>query len=59
MNEEIVSINGDIISVEVDDDLYLRVKLGITEKYLTKEQLAEVNDRTEQAVTEILRKEEE
>ena len=59
MNEEIVSINGDIISVEVDDDLYLRVKLGITEKYLTKEQLVEVNDRTEQAVTEILRKEEE
>ncbi len=59
MNEEIVSINGDIISVTVDDDLYLRVKLGITEKYLTKEQLAEVNDRTEQAVTEILRKEEE
>tara|TARA_Y100000768_G_scaffold150879_1_gene112795 strand:- start:7654 stop:7833 length:180 start_codon:yes stop_codon:yes gene_type:complete len=59
MNEEIVSINGDIISVEVDDDLYLRVKLGITEKYLTEEQLVEVNDRTEQAVTEILRKEEE
>ena len=59
MNEEIVSINGDIISVEVDDDLYLRVKLGITEKYLSEEQLAEVNDRTEQAVTEILRKEEE
>tara|TARA_S200000501_G_scaffold368714_2_gene406981 strand:+ start:3782 stop:3961 length:180 start_codon:yes stop_codon:yes gene_type:complete len=59
MNEEIVSINGDIISVTVDDDLYLRVKLGITEKYLTEEQLAEVNDRTEQAVTEILRKEEE
>ena len=59
MNEAIVSINGDIISVEVDDDLYLRVKLGITEKYLTEEQLVEVNDRTEQAVTEILRKEEE
>lgn len=59
MNEEIVSINGDIISVTVDDDLYLRVKLGITEKYLTKEQLAEVNDRTEKAVTQILRKEEE
>ena len=59
MNEEIVSINGDIISVTVDDDLYLRVKLGITEKYLTEEQLVEVNDRTEQAVTEILRKEEE
>ena len=59
MNEEIVSINGDIISVTVDDDLYLRVKLGITEKYLTKEQLAEVNDRTEKAVIQILRKEEE
>ena len=31
--------NGDTFSVVVDDDLYLRVKLGLTQKYLTQEQL--------------------
>tara|TARA_Y100000589_G_scaffold300887_1_gene311381 strand:+ start:1895 stop:2068 length:174 start_codon:yes stop_codon:yes gene_type:complete len=49
--------NGDTFSVEVDDDLYLRVKLGLTQKYLTQEQLDIVDEKTGRMVQRILENE--
>ena len=47
--------NGDTFSVVVDDDLYLRVKLGLTQKYLTQEQLDIVDEKTGKMVQRILK----
>ena len=47
--------NGDTFSVVVDDDLYLRVKLGLTQKYLTKEQLDIVDKKTGRMVQKLLK----
>ena len=49
--------NGDTFSVEVDDDLYLRVKLGLSQKYLTQEQLDIVDEKTGRMVQRILKNE--
>ena len=46
-------------SIEVDDDLYLRVKLELTEKYLTQEELDIVNEKTGRMVQRILQGKEE
>ena len=46
MSEAKLEHNGDTFSVVVDDDLYLRVKLGLTQKYLTQEQLDIVDEKT-------------
>ena len=47
--------NRDTFSVVVDDDLYLRVKLGLTQKYLTQEQLDIVDEKTGRMVQRILK----
>tara|TARA_Y100000114_G_scaffold49606_1_gene45275 strand:+ start:327 stop:506 length:180 start_codon:yes stop_codon:yes gene_type:complete len=47
--------NGDTFSVVVDDDLYLRIKLGLTQKYLTQEQLDIVDEKTGRMVQRILK----
>ena len=47
--------NGDTFSVVVDDDLYLRVKLGLTQKYLTQEQLDIVDKKTGRMVQKLLK----
>ena len=47
--------NGDTFSVEVDDDLYLRVKLGLTQKYLTQKELDIVDEKTGRMVQRILK----
>ena len=47
--------NGDTFSVVVDDDLYLRIKLGLTQKYLTQEQLDIVDEKTGKMVQRILK----
>ena len=57
MSEANLEHNGDTFSVEVDDDLYLRVKLGLTQKYLTQEQLDIVDEKTGRMVQRILGKE--
>ena len=46
-------------SIEVDDDLYLRVKLGLTQKYLTQEELDIVDEKTGRMVQRILKGKEE
>ena len=47
--------NGDTFSVVVDDDLYLRVKLGLTQKYLTQKELDIVDEKTGKMVQRILK----
>ncbi len=47
--------NRDTFSVEVDDDLYLRVKLGLTQKYLTQKELDIVDEKTGRMVQRILK----
>jgi hypothetical protein len=47
--------NGDTFSVVVDDDLYLRVKLGLTQKYLTQKELDIVDEKTGRMVQRILK----
>ena len=55
MSEAKLENNGDTFSVVVDDDLYLRVKLGLTQKYLTQEQLDIVDEKTGKMVQRILK----
>ena len=55
MSEAKLELNGDTFSVVVDDDLYLRVKLGLTQKYLTQEQLDIVDEKTGKMVQRILK----
>ena len=55
MSKANIEHNGDTFSVVVDDDLYLRVKLGLTQKYLTQEQLDIVDEKTGKMVQRILK----
>ena len=55
MSEAKLEHNRDTFSVVVDDDLYLRVKLGLTQKYLTQEQLDIVDEKTGKMVQRILK----
>ena len=54
MREANLEHNGDTFSVVIDDDLYLRVKLGLTQKYLTQKELDIVDEKTGKMVQRIL-----